>query len=209
MLQQLSPLSDHYIMLIRPQQALPLARNNSKLLIFNKIIFVLVSYIFKAIIIYLTHWLKWGLKLALLHRVKERKTPSLSAQASFAPFSLKVAWSAKSLSDTSYPFSLRLPLQEQKNKIVYFPTGSSDALPHPPSVEYYAQHPFATLVSIQINVQIMVIFNRTIIELWKGQGKVKTDLRCMISHGITMNYTLRKRSLSHVIIHNYASSAPQ
>ena len=34
-----------------------------------------------------------GSKLALLHRVKERNTPSLSAQASFAPFSLKVAWS--------------------------------------------------------------------------------------------------------------------
>ena len=36
-------------------------------------------------------------KLAFLHRVKERKTPSLSVQASFAPFSLKVAWSGKSL----------------------------------------------------------------------------------------------------------------
>ena len=36
-------------------------------------------------------------KLAFLHRVKERKTPSLSAQASFSPFSLKVAWSGKSL----------------------------------------------------------------------------------------------------------------
>ena len=36
-------------------------------------------------------------KLAFLHRVKERKTPSLSAQASFALFSLKVAWSGKSL----------------------------------------------------------------------------------------------------------------
>ena len=36
-------------------------------------------------------------KLAFLHRVKERKTPSLSARASFAPFSLKVAWSEKSL----------------------------------------------------------------------------------------------------------------
>ena len=36
-------------------------------------------------------------KLAFLHRVKERKTPSLSAQASFAPFSLKVVWSGKSL----------------------------------------------------------------------------------------------------------------
>ena len=35
-------------------------------------------------------------KLAFLHRVKERKTPSLSAQARFAPFSLKVAWSGKS-----------------------------------------------------------------------------------------------------------------
>ena len=35
--------------------------------------------------------------LAFLNRVKERKTPSLSAQASFAPFSLKVAWSGKSL----------------------------------------------------------------------------------------------------------------
>ena len=39
-------------------------------------------------------------KLAFLHRVKERKTPSLSAQASFAPFSLKVAWSGKSLIPT-------------------------------------------------------------------------------------------------------------
>ena len=29
--------------------------------------------------------------MALLHTVKERKTSSLSAQASFAPFSLKVA----------------------------------------------------------------------------------------------------------------------
>ena len=36
-------------------------------------------------------------KLAFLHRVKEGKTPSLSTQASFAPFSLKVAWSGKSL----------------------------------------------------------------------------------------------------------------
>ena len=36
-------------------------------------------------------------KLAFFHRVKERKTPSLSAQASFAPSSLKVAWSGKSL----------------------------------------------------------------------------------------------------------------
>ena len=36
-------------------------------------------------------------KLDFLHKVKERKTPSLSAQASFAPFSLKVAWSGKSL----------------------------------------------------------------------------------------------------------------
>ena len=35
--------------------------------------------------------------MAFLHGVKERKTPSLSAQASFAPFSLKVAWSGKSL----------------------------------------------------------------------------------------------------------------
>ena len=38
-----------------------------------------------------------GSKLTLLHRVKERKPPSLSAQASVAPFSLKVAWSGKSL----------------------------------------------------------------------------------------------------------------
>ena len=36
-------------------------------------------------------------KLAFLHRLKERKTPSLSAQASFALSSLKVAWSGKSL----------------------------------------------------------------------------------------------------------------
>ena len=40
-----------------------------------------------------------GSKLAFLHRVKERKTLSLSAQASFATFSLKVAWSGKSLID--------------------------------------------------------------------------------------------------------------
>ena len=38
-----------------------------------------------------------GSKFTLSHRVKERKTASLSAQASFAPFSLKVAWSGKSL----------------------------------------------------------------------------------------------------------------
>ena len=36
---KVSPLTDHKIMLIRPQQALPLARNNSKLLIFNNIFF--------------------------------------------------------------------------------------------------------------------------------------------------------------------------
>ena len=41
-------------------------------------------------------------KLAFLHRLKERKTPSLSAQASFAPFSLKVAWSGKSLIKPSF-----------------------------------------------------------------------------------------------------------
>ena len=41
-------------------------------------------------------------KLAFLHRVKERKTPSLSPQASFAPFSLKVAWSGKSLNKGPY-----------------------------------------------------------------------------------------------------------
>ena len=40
-------------------------------------------------------------KLAFLHRVKERKTPSLSAQASFAPSSLQVAWSGKSLIGSS------------------------------------------------------------------------------------------------------------
>ena len=44
---------------------------------------------------YLTHCR--GSKLALLHRVKERKTPSLSAQASFMPFFLKVVWSGKPL----------------------------------------------------------------------------------------------------------------
>ena len=37
-----------------------------------------------------------------LHRVKERKTPSLSAQASFAPYSLQVAWSGKSLISKIY-----------------------------------------------------------------------------------------------------------
>ena len=35
--------------------------------------------------------------VGVLHSVNERKTPSLSAEASFAPFSLKVAWSGKSL----------------------------------------------------------------------------------------------------------------
>ena len=42
-------------------------------------------------------------KLAFLHRVKERKTPSLSAQASFAPFFLKVAWCGKSLIELVLP----------------------------------------------------------------------------------------------------------
>ena len=93
-------------MLIRPQQALQLARNNSKLLIFNDILkiygiqaslsdlyqekedhpysFVLFHTFSRPS--YLTRCR--GSKLALLHRVKKRKTPSLSAQASFAPFSL-------------------------------------------------------------------------------------------------------------------------
>ena len=106
-----SPLSVHWIMLIRPQQALPLAGNISKLLILN-ILFKYkaythhyVTYIRKKKTIhtffilfhifsrpsYLTHCR--GSKLAFLHRVKERKTPSLSAQASFAPFSLYgVVW---------------------------------------------------------------------------------------------------------------------
>ena len=102
-------------MLIRPQQALPLARNKSKLLIFNISFKMLViqaslsdlyqekeenSYIF-----FLFHIFSRqpclsrcrGSKLALLHMVKEKKTPSLSAQARFAPFSLKVSWSGKSL----------------------------------------------------------------------------------------------------------------
>ena len=41
-------------------------------------------------------------KLAFLHRVKERKTPSLSAQGSFAPFSLKVVLSGKSLIGSNF-----------------------------------------------------------------------------------------------------------
>ena len=49
--------------------------------------------------------------LAFLHRVKERKTPSLSAQASFSPFSLKVAWSGKSL--------IVMILLRQEHMIVY------------------------------------------------------------------------------------------
>ena len=103
-------------MLIRHQQALlALARNNSKLLIFNNIFkiygiqaslsdlyqekednpysFVLFHIIARPS--YLTRCR--GSKLALLHRVKERKTPSLSTQAIFAPFFLKVALSGKSL----------------------------------------------------------------------------------------------------------------
>ena len=107
------PLSDHKIMLIRPQKALPLARNNSKLLILNNIfkkygIQASVTdlyqekednpYIFSCFTFSRPSYLILcrGSKLGLLHRVKERKTPSLSAQASFAPFSLKVAWSGKS-----------------------------------------------------------------------------------------------------------------
>ena len=39
---------------------------------------------------------RWS-KLAKLHRTKERKPPSLSNQARFAPFTLKVAWSGISL----------------------------------------------------------------------------------------------------------------
>ena len=112
---RVSPLSDHKIMLIRPQQALLLASNNTTFLIFNNIFKTLViqaslsdiyqdkeedPYFFFLCHIfarpsYLTHCR--SLKLALLHRIKERKTPSLSAQATFAPFSLKVAWSGKSL----------------------------------------------------------------------------------------------------------------
>ena len=49
-------------------------------------------------------------KLVFLHRVKERKTPSLSAQASFAPFSLKVAWSGKSLIEcAARPIGVHVP----------------------------------------------------------------------------------------------------
>ena len=48
-------------------------------------------------------------KLAFLNRLKERKTLSLSAQASFAPFSLKVAWSGKSLIKAAGPTSGTLP----------------------------------------------------------------------------------------------------
>ena len=102
-------------MLIRPQQALPLARNNSKLLIFNNIfkiqgIQASLSHLYQEkegnpYILFLFHifsrlsylTLSRESKLALSHKVKERKTPSLSAQASFAPFHLKVAWSGKSL----------------------------------------------------------------------------------------------------------------
>ena len=102
-------------MLIRPQQALSLARNNSKLLIFNNtytnirhtsIIKWFISgkkdnpYIFFLFHIFSRPsylMCSRGSKMALLHRVKERKTLSLSAQASFALFSLKVAWSGKSL----------------------------------------------------------------------------------------------------------------
>ena len=102
-------------MLIRPQQALPLARNNSKPLIFNntlkyksykhykkiyirkkKTIHTFFScFTFFSMPSYLTRCR--GSNLALSHWVKERKTPSLSAQANFAPFSLKVAWSGKYL----------------------------------------------------------------------------------------------------------------
>ena len=84
-------------MLIRPQQALQLARNNSKLLIFNNIfkIYGIQASLTFSKPSYLTRCR--GSNLAILHRVKERKTPSLFSQASFAPFSLKVGWSGKTL----------------------------------------------------------------------------------------------------------------
>ena len=40
--------------------------------------------------------------LAKLHRAKERQHPSLSNQARFAPFTLKVAWSGISLINTDH-----------------------------------------------------------------------------------------------------------
>ena len=102
-------LSAHYIMLIRPQQALPLVRIYWKLFIFKYIFkmqdmptsscniirkktkFHRISSKFKFFCrdFYLMN-ARYS-KLAFLHRVKERKTPSLSAQANFARFSLKVA----------------------------------------------------------------------------------------------------------------------
>ena len=112
---RVSPLSDHYIMLTRLQQALPLARNNSKLLIFNNIFKIyrhtsiikwfISRKIGQYILFFLFHIFSMpsyltccrGSKLALLHRVKERETRSLSTQASFALCSPKVAWFGKSL----------------------------------------------------------------------------------------------------------------
>ena len=60
-----------------------------------------------------------GSKLALLHRVKERQTPSLSAQASFAPFSLKVARSGKSLIVAGSALILELILSLNATKQVH------------------------------------------------------------------------------------------
>ena len=93
-------LSAHYIMLIRPQQVLPLVRIYWKLFIFKyifKIYRTLValcdSYQEKENdqYIFLTYWIlyrklyfgnyRWP-KLTKLHRTKERHTPSLSNQTS-------------------------------------------------------------------------------------------------------------------------------
>ena len=59
-------------------------------------------------------------KLAFLHRVKEGKTPSLSAQASFAPFSLKVAWSGKSLIRPGFFFQFHFVKSEVSATILAY-----------------------------------------------------------------------------------------
>ena len=102
-------------MLIRPQQALPLARIYWKLFIFKYIskmyrthVAISDSHQEKENDTYnfLASWIlyralyfgnyRWS-KLVKLHRAKERHTPSLSNQASVYNFSLKVAWSGISL----------------------------------------------------------------------------------------------------------------
>ena len=77
---------------------------------------------------------RWS-KLAYWHRFKEKKTPSLSNQARFAPFTLKVAWSGKSFITCISPFS-HLLFDHLVLYLLSFwvsSTGAAPACPPPPT----------------------------------------------------------------------------